>query len=181
MIQPLKNIASIQFGVYDKPEPIGDVLYLQGSNFNSAFPKTFVSKDKVSPNHLLKDGDILIAAKGFRNTAIRYSASLGPAVASSMFFVLKPDTSKVIPDYVTLFLNDMKTQNLLRSLSGTTTVPTISKKDLAEIQIPLPSISQQMKIVSVMQQWQEEKKLTQRLIEKKDVFYSSLFNQLIQK
>lgn len=185
MVQQLKDIANIQFGLYGKPAPQGDVIYLQGTNFlaysrHSAF-NTFLSQADVSPNHILQKDDILIAAKGSRNTAIKYDGSFGPAVASSLFFIIKPDVSKILPDYLTTFLNDMRTQNLLRTLSGTTTVPHISKKDLAEIIIPIPSMEQQKKIVSIMEQWQQEKKITRQLLRKKELLYSTLFNQIILK
>ena len=184
MIQSLKDICNIQFGLYEKPLSAGNVYYLQGTSiFQDQNPKsitTFLSLQDISPNHLLKEGDILFAAKGVRNIAVKFTNTLAPAVASSLFFVIKPDTHKVISDYLEIFLNDAKTQNVLRSLTGTTTVPHISKKDLSEISIPLPSIEEQKKIVSLMKHWEEEKKLTQQLIDKKEQFYSTMFNDLIQ-
>ncbi len=181
MLNSLKSVADIQFGFYDKPKPEGEVRYIQSINFSFEHPSAFLSKDTVSPNHLLKDNDILFAAKGVRNTALKFTGSFGPAVASSIFFVIKPDIHKVLSDYLVLYLNDLKTQKLLRSLTGTTTVPHINKKDLAEIEILLPPLDQQKKIVKLMLQWEEEKKITEQLMEKKHLFYSSLFNQLIQK
>ncbi|CAN5358312.1 hypothetical protein BH11BAC1_BH11BAC1_03940 [soil metagenome] len=181
MFQQLKNIASLQFGIYYKPERNGDLLYLQNTNFNSDRPKAFLSKDTISPSHLLQDGDILIIAKGSRNTASVYSKSTGDAVASSLFFIIRLENKQVLPEFLAYYLNDSKTQSMLKKLSGATTVPTLSKKDLMEISIPIPSLHQQKQIVSMMNQWEQEKNLTQTLIEKKDQLYASLFNQLIQK
>ncbi|MBA3647464.1 MAG: restriction endonuclease subunit S [Chitinophagales bacterium] len=185
MIFQLQQVAALQFGLYENPVPTGDIIYLQGINLVTELRhhsfNTFLPVDKVSPNHILQKNDILIASKGVSNKAIKYDGSFGPAVASSLFFIVKPDISQVLPDYLTIFLNDIKTQNLLKSLAGTTTVPHISKKDLAEITIPIPSIEKQKRIIVFIQHWQREKQITKQLLQKKEQFYSSLFNQLIQK
>ena len=106
----LSNIAQLQFGLYSKPIENGNAAYLQAKHFDDWGNQTnkidsFIQINQKSESHLLEEGDILFVGKGMRNFAWTYHKSFGPAMASSIFFVIKPDRSKVIPDFLTTLFN----------------------------------------------------------------------------
>jgi len=79
----LKDIAKIQTGVYKKPDFDGDIIYLQAKHFcETGFLKSvdeltmdLKQTDKLE-KHILKNKDILFAAKGDKNFAFIYDNSI---------------------------------------------------------------------------------------------------------
>jgi hypothetical protein len=106
----LKDIATIQFGYYGQTSKNGTIPYLQAKHFNEF--GQYINEDdyfleentKVTAN-LLQDDDILFVAKGFRFFATLYKQEFGNAVASSIFFILRVNKSKIIPAYLVSVMN----------------------------------------------------------------------------
>lgn len=171
----LKELASIQTGIYAKPSISGEVIYLQSRHFNleREFDRT-VSPDLKLDNkiekHLLKNGDIIIASKGFSNFAVVYDESIGSAVASSTFLVVKNiQTNLILPEFLEWFLNLPQTCYYLQNNAKGTGLPSIGKSVLEDFKIPLPNIEKQKIILEVVKlRCQEEaiKTKIQKLQEK---------------
>jgi hypothetical protein len=68
-----------------------------------------------------------------------------PTVASSSFFVLRPNTNKVDPEYLTAILNATQTKAVFQQIGGGTNIFSIRKSELGALQLPLPSMQQQKK------------------------------------
>ena len=47
-------------------------------------------RDSINPEQFLRRGDVLVAARGSRNTAAVYELDLQNAIAGSQFFILRP-------------------------------------------------------------------------------------------
>ncbi len=152
----LKEIASIQTGIYAKPSISGEVICLQSRHFNSErkFDRT-VSPDLPFDNkiekHLLKKGDIIIASKGFSNFAVVYNESIGIAVASSMFLVVKNiQTNLILPEFLEWFLNLPQTCDYFQNNAKGTGLPSIGKTVLENLKIPLPDLEKQKIILEIV-------------------------------
>jgi restriction endonuclease S subunit len=164
----LKNIATIQTGVFAKPIQSGEIVYLQAKHFdeNGELKETLYPdlnlKSKIE-KHLLRKGDILFAAKGTKNFAAWYENEAIPAVASTSFFVIRINESYIIPGYLTWFLNHPDTQYLLKSYARGTSIASISKAVLSELEIPIPNIQKQELILKIFKLRNREKKLTQKI------------------
>jgi hypothetical protein len=65
----IRNITNIQTGLFAKPSGIGDVVYLQSRHFDenglllSTLHPDLLAED-IPEKHLLRDDDVLFAAKG---------------------------------------------------------------------------------------------------------------------
>ena len=57
MNRRLKDIATIQFGLYNKPATEGEIFYLQNTTFMKEMIEksfnTYLSRKDVSPNHIV--------------------------------------------------------------------------------------------------------------------------------
>lgn len=148
------QITEIQTGLFAKPLGEGDVIYLQVKHFDeigqlqSALHGDLLS-DYIGEKHLLKNGDVLFAAKGTKNFATVYEDHNQPAVASTSFFVIRPTYKKVIPEYLAWFLNSHSTLTLLKSQAIGTSIPSISKHVLENLEIAVPSIEIQKTILEI--------------------------------
>lgn len=181
MIKKLKDIATTITGLYKKADPVGNTFYLQGRQFNQ---QGFLNKDSIMTKdiwvdsnlerHLLKDKDILFVAKGERNRACLYREEYGRAVASSLFFVIRVTTDALLPEYLHWFLNSNTAQIRIETFSMGSRIPSISKKSLQELEIQIPTMETQKRILELNQLWQNEKNLTHELINQKEIYYQNL-------
>ena len=63
-----------------------------------------VDLSSVNPEHLLRRGDLLFVAKGNKNYAIVYDSDY-PAVAISLFFIIRPDATRLDSGYLAWYIN----------------------------------------------------------------------------
>ncbi len=164
----VKDITYIQTGLFAKPSGIGELVYLQSKHFDEygqlhAVLHPDLIADGISEKHLLKDGDVLFAAKGTKNFAAVFENHNEPSVASTSFFVIRPTDNKVIPQYLAWFLNNRNTQTLLKGQAIGTSIPSISKQVLENLEIALPSIETQKTILQITKLRNKEKSLKQEI------------------
>lgn len=165
----LSQIAEIKTGIFAKPELEGKVVYLQAKHFNefgdlgtSLWPD--LTADGLTDKHLLKPGDVLFAAKGTKNFAAVYKGDF-PAVASTTFFVIRIRESKVLPDYLVWILNNSVMQNFLKRQAIGSSIVSISKTVLKELEITVPSIEKQKQVLKISRLGKEEHDLRLKIAE----------------
>ena len=160
----IKDITNIQTGLFAKPAGIGEVVYLQSKHFDeygqlhSALHPDLLAEG-ISDKHLLKDGDVLFAAKGTKNFATVFEKHNEPSVASTSFFVIRPTDKKVLPQYLAWFLNNHTTQTFLKGQAIGTSIPSISKQVLENLEITVPNIEIQKGILQITNLRNKEKSL----------------------
>ncbi len=160
----IKDITHIQTGLFAKPSGIGELVYLQSRHFDeygqlNAVLHPDLKSEGVSEKHLLKDGDVLFAAKGNKNFAAVFENHNEPSVASTSFFVIRPSDNKVLPQYLAWFLNNDTTQVILKGQAIGSSIPSISKVVLENMEITLPSIEIQKTIMQITKLRNKEKSL----------------------
>ena len=164
----IKDITHIQTGLFAKPSGIGELVYLQSKHFDeygqlhTALHPDLVA-DGISEKHLLKDGDVLFAAKGTKNFAAVFENHNEPSVASTSFFVIRPTDRKMLPQYLAWVLNSDPTQTLLKGQAIGTSIPSISKQVLENLEIAVPSIETQKAILQITKLRNIEKSLKQKI------------------
>lgn len=164
----LKHIASIQTGVFAKPIQKGKIVYLQAKHFdgNGELSETLypdLDFNSKIEKHLLKKGDVLFAAKGSKNFAAWYEDDKISAVASTSFFVIRINEKNVLPRYLAWFLNHPKTQTLLKGQARGSSIASISKAVLSELEIPIPNIQKQELILRIFKLRNRERNLKQQI------------------
>ena len=178
----IKNITNIQTGLFAKPTGIGELIYLQSRHFDeygqmlSVLHPDLVAEG-ISEKHLLKDGDVLFAAKGTKNFAAVFENHNEPSVASTSFFVIRPSDKKVLPQYLAWFLNNHTTQTLLKGQAIGTSIPSISKHVLENLEITVPGMETQKVILQISKLRNKEKSLKQKIETLKDI---KINQQLLQ-
>jgi restriction endonuclease S subunit len=182
----LKNIASIQTGLFAKPVGVGEVVYLQAKHFdeNGILLTTLhrdLKEEEISPNHLLKEGDVLFAAKGSKNFATVYEDHNPKAVASTSFFVIRFQGDTTLPKYIAWYLNQSNTIALLKSQAIGTSIPSISKQVLENIEIPLPEIEIQKTILKLDSLKRKEIALIKQITQLNDTLYQSTILKFLHR
>ena len=172
MKKRLHHIATIQTGVFAQSSAEGSIVYLQAKHFNELGELTAtlhadLLQNKSIQKHLLQKGDLLFAAKGTKNFAAIYDFS-ETCVASTSFFVIRLQTNDIIPEFLAWHLNQPNTQAALKAQAIGTAIVSISKAVLENIEIPIPNIYTQHKILKINQLRHHEKLLHQQIEQLKD-------------
>ena len=180
----IKEIASIQFGYYGQPSKYGTIPYLQAKHFNEfgqyiGENDTFLEDGPKSMANLLHNEDILFVAKGFRFFATLYKEDFGEAIASSIFFVLRVDKTKINPGYLVSVLNLPK--NLLhfqQSASGSS-IPSIRKSELADFTFNLITLEEQQRVVALQELYLKDIEITNNIISEKQKLFQTTISKII--
>lgn len=133
--------------------------------------------EPISPDLFLRAGDVLVAARGTRNTAAVYELDLPQAIAGAQFFILRPN-ERVLPSYLAWFLRSETVRQHFDSCRKGSYIQLIRRSDLAEIEVPLPSLEEQRRIVEVAALIEQERTLSERLCALRSSYHSQqLLNQ----
>ncbi|MGB3452567.1 MAG: restriction endonuclease subunit S [Moheibacter sp.] len=184
----LGDICEIQPGLYLKPsdrqEYSAVFVNLRDFDENHEFtePSAFVNLDEVKNKYIIKKDDILFS------TRVKFNAYRLPVhsnqmfVASNSFAILKLRNRKLLPDYLSWFINhpDREPFYALR-VQGSNRIPYISTSELAEMEIDLPDLETQKLIGSIDSLLKKEKRLTAEILEKRYIYIQTLLSQKIKK
>jgi Type I restriction modification DNA specificity domain len=167
----LKHIGNIQTGIFAKPITEGEIVYLQAKNFDekgqlisSLHPD--LKSETIPYKHLLQQCDVLFAAKGTKNFATWYESKNQPAVASTSFFVIRLNETShnnILPEFLAWYINQPISQKFLKGKAMGTSIASISKSVLEELEIFIPDLQTQRAILKITQLRNSEKYLKQQI------------------
>lgn len=177
----IKDITTIT-GWYYVRSNWGDLTinYLQVIDFNDWWEVRdklipALSIDDINSKQLLKDWDILVTSKWSRTISILYKESYWPSIASSTFFILRIKNQNIIPEYLSLYLNEaLKTPYFKNHFSGGT-VPSIPKSVIENYEIAIPTLDNQQTFIELYHAHKIQLNIYDELKTKK----SQLINSLI--
>lgn len=118
----------------------------------------------------LQENEILLVAKGHTKTALLLKNLPDNVVANQHFLIITVnDSSKLLPEYLEVFLNSTSVQNWFTVNSSGSYQSTLTKKRLLELKLPteLP-IEQQQMLVDLDTSIKKEKHLQHLLIKQRE-------------
>lgn len=141
---------------------------------------SFIPERKPEPYQVLKN-DILFQARGLKHIAYCINEDIENALAASSFYIIRVKSKEVLPKYLAWFLNQPTAQNYFNLQSGKSLISFVSKSTLLRLQIKVPSIKVQQKIVNINVLWLREQALREQLITKRAQLVRIISNKAIQK
>lgn len=176
----IKDLVQIRAGYQTRKEvkstPAGSHALLQIRDFNEE--RTRIDRDNIAriepgainEDQVLREGDVIFLAKGSKNFSFAPTDLPEPALAASYFFILRP-SRRLSPDYLTWFLNLETTKTVLRKYATQGAhMPVVRRDVLENLEIPLPDLVTQRKIVELAALIERQGQLMADLIEKKKTF-----------
>jgi hypothetical protein len=134
-----------------------------------------ISKDADLSRYSVQEGDLLFLSRGSRNYCIpitpQFTQPFGtadqPPIFTYYFYRLSVKVDGVMPEYVAWFINQSRTQYRFDSLAQGSHMKMVNKTTLQNIEIPIPNLEVQRKIIDIDLLHQAEKHLHETLIHKK--------------
>lgn len=161
----LTDISSARFGVNAKGLRKGPMALVQSS---AILPDGIIEHayiDRVHPElisfkevDLLRKDDVLLIGKGSVNSAVIWPGSSEDTIASSMLYVIRPHAEVVLPAYLAAYLNSHSAKAQMTRSAKTGSVNVLSRKALDQLQVPVPSLDEQHKLVRLADAAQRAKR-----------------------
>jgi restriction endonuclease S subunit len=186
MKKKIEDIAEISYGTYDKPMLERTHQYLVASHFDdfyqlTQFADSFIDLKAKDKKFQLIENDVILAGKGNRNFAWAYELADGPCVPSSLFYIIRAKPTEILGTYLAYFLNSEKTQFALKSMATGSGMPSIPKKELIQLEIEVPPVAEQKRIIGLVDMMDEEIQLDYQLITLKQQRKKGIINKMINK
>jgi len=182
--EKLKNISEIRFGLNAKTNDREGILCLQGKDIEEnriEFKgKIFVDPAKCTTKDYLKPGNVLFSAKGNRHVAAVWNRK-EKAVATSTFLILSVNENEILPEYLAWYINQPKTQNYLKQIKKGGTISVVSKKEINDMDVNIPSMESQKKIIRIVNLENREQEILEEIKENRKHLIQGITNKIFQK
>lgn len=178
---------STKYGPHLKTAYFGRVRYLKGQHFSLSAELMDADDSYADPGSgdlkpaLLRENQVILAGKGNRHFAWAYRTDAGPCIASSLFYVLTVRTEVVDPRYLALVLNTVSCGRALSAFAKGATVPVIPKRELANLAIKVPEMSEQLKAIKLNSLQHRRKRLLLEISELNELLDNTHLERLINQ
>ncbi|MEQ1188962.1 MULTISPECIES: restriction endonuclease subunit S [Acinetobacter] len=156
----------------DKVIRIGDLQ--EGSIQTESALTVDATQYKISDNFKIQNKDILMALSGATvgKIAVASDGDVGAYINQRVAIIRAKD--KITADYLKFFFSGEFLDDLLKNAGGAAQ-PNLSPKQLLLMEIPLPSLSEQRRIASILDKADELRQKRQQAIEKLDQLLQATF------
>lgn len=193
MIRTLRETAEIHLGqsIRDKIEniPSGshfivqmkDVIKNAGVKADGLYKINL--KGRIEPR-LVKKGDLLFVSRVFRGSlpySVLVNTDLPNLVAAPTFTILSVDKDMVRAEYLNWFINsEAHGGKYFKKNAMGSSILNIPKSVLSNMEIPVPSLEIQDKIIKLIQTAEREKEIMETLVEKRRAFMDEVLANYIE-
>lgn len=132
----------------------GTINYSDLTQVNLVPPRT---------NAFIAQNDILLSSRGIFRAGV-FDKDLKNIIAASSLFILRTKDKSVIPQYLSIYLNSKTGQKSIQKILTGSTIKTILRRTLENLEIPIPPPSIQKQIIDISENWKEREKLLNQKI-----------------
>ena len=183
----LKKLASIQMGHSFRsklePDSDGNISVIQMKDLtedNRLNAKELMQIDMqdLKEHHRVKINDLAFRSRGQTNTAAIIDQQLKDAVIAAPLLRIRVNSDSILPAYLCWFINQRSSQAALQSKATGTAVRMIGISAIEELEVVVPSLDMQQKIIEIYQLSINEQKLMKALVKKKEVLIDATLMNL---
>jgi len=140
---------------------------------------TSVKLPPVDERFFIKEGNVLLSARGTRQIAAVCEIDAPRLLVGTQFFVIAPDTRIVLPGYLAWYINSTEAQSYITSRVMGSRVVMLKIGDLIDLEVPVPPLAIQDKIIEIARLFREERGLTNRISDLKVQLLAGQISQLV--
>jgi len=139
----------------------------------------FTATEQINANYLTQYNDILVRLRE-PNIAVLIDENNIDLLIPSLVAIIRVDSDSVDSRFLTYYLNSTTVKRELNSSITGTAINMIKTKELEDLQIKLPSLEEQKKIVKFLDLTNKEIDLLEELKNQKEKYYSEVFNNILK-
>ncbi len=186
----LKNTANIQLGYSFRSklyrEDNGNVEVIQMKDLTEDLKVNKDSLDRTQLNdykehHKVKKGDIIFKARGNDISACFLDYEINDVILAAPLLRIRIEQEIILPGYIFWYLNQKPAQTFFKKRIKGTAQKMINKQSIEELEIEIPSLEQQHKILKIAQLAEREQKLLMNLRIKKNEYISTILLNSIKE
>ena len=187
MIVKLRIIASVQTGHSFRSrlelDPDGNISVIQMKDLtedNRLDDQELAQVDikDLKAHHRVEKNDIAFRSRGQTNTAALIDLNLKNAVIAAPLLRIRVESESIMPAYLCWFINQPASQSALQSKATGTAMRMIGKPALEDLEVILPSLEIQNKIITLNSLSTAEQKMMKALAEKKALLMEGILMRL---
>ena len=134
-----------------------------------------------SKNGRIKQKDILMCKDGALTGKLAYlDFSIGDALANEHVFILRANEKILMQKFLYYYLNSFNIQNYIKEVSRKSAQPGLTRQDILKIQIVLPTLKEQKKLVDELDCYQQKIDEAKRNAEALEEKIKNKINQLYE-
>jgi restriction endonuclease S subunit len=118
-----------------------------------------VKLNDLKERHWVKRNDLVFRSRGQTNTVALIDKEVDQAVVAAPLLRIRVESQQVLPEYLCWFINQPVSQTFLQSQATGSAMRMIGKQVLEELEIKIPSIGRQHRIIDLSQLANEEQYL----------------------
>ncbi|CAM3474586.1 restriction endonuclease subunit S [Flavobacterium chungbukense] len=142
---------------------IGTSDFDEDGNLRNDLEPNVLYKPSIEKNYL-KQGEVVFNAKGRRFFAFLFANEYQSLIASASFLVLTIEEISILPEFLVWYLNHPETLKVFDSKMSTQVMPSITKQELGDLEIIIPTFETQKQIVALDLLKKKQIKLQKELI-----------------
>ena len=183
----LENLAEIQPGYQARGKivesPAGSYRLLQAKDVvegSLRWETTISFNPELNPKrYRIENNDILFIARGYENRAYLAIDPLDNVLASNTFYIIRP--KEIQSGFLAWWLNQEPAQSYFAQFQVKMGYAYMSKKNLAKLEVPVPSLEIQAKISQTLKLWDHEQQLISKITALKKSVINSIFLSATQE
>ena len=161
----------------------GDMSVVQAKDILKNNQVNFQELPKVTINNLrssatLEKDDVLLSCRGVFRAGV-LSEDLKNAIGSASLYILRINIDKVLPRYLSIYLNSNAGQKQIQQILSGTIIKSILRRELENLPVIIPSLQKQKQIIEIYMNWQKRKELLNRKITLNNNIAKGAINHLL--
>ena len=126
-------------------------------------------------------GDVLVIARGQEHKAHCIDEDLPNTLVAFSFYILRLDSSLILPGYLAWWLNQPRVQAQINAESRGTGISYVSRQALEKLRIQVPTLTVQRDIERILELWHRIKAIRRQLEEKREQQIQMICQRVVQQ
>lgn len=179
----ISELAEVQIGYQSRgrinPDPKGTHQIIQikdicDKNKLNVGDLYRVVPEREPERYLVNPGDVLFLSRGRCNMAVAIKEPLSDTIAAGTFYIVRVRNQGILPEYLAWYINQPQAQAGLRSRAQATSIPLVTKAAFESLEIAIPVLRVQRRIVELAGLVSREKALLSQLAQKQEQMISAV-------
>jgi restriction endonuclease S subunit len=138
----------------------------------------FISTEEISDTYISRVGDVVVRLRE-PITAVYIDKDTEGLVVPSLMGIVRAKSNMVDSEFLAYYINSTTAQRMIGRETKGTTIPMIKTKDLEGIEVVLPSLERQERVVRLMKLSQKETELLDKLKREKKRLSQAVLDTII--